>query len=450
MCSAGSAGLKPRRYGEGSRAIVSMFTQAGIVLAVMVAGYGLARAFRLSAELSIFAAAVAGGVAGGYAFPARHVAEGAATYLDINLIFVTATLFMNLLKESGGVAFVIRGILRRFHRSRALLLVLLAILLLIPGALTGAGSVTVLIVGGMAAVVLHYMGVSSVRTTAIVFIIAGLSAAAPPVSLWAMMTAAGVNMPYVGFFWPLLAPCAVGALLTIFILGWKGGQTDLDRALEELPGAPGMSWWRVAAPFVVFLALVFAGREWPYSTPVLGLPLMFAAAAATSYALSPVRLDFWRISRETVAQLLPLIGTLTCAGILVQIMTLTGVRGLLAVTAVTLPVAVVFATLFVVLPFSEAVLMWGAAPVIGVPLVLLFNTIGLNPIVALAGMSAIWPLGDALPPTAIIGRLTVDVVGYKGSYPEFLRACLVPAVIIIVIGTAMVVYSTRLGFLTGL
>ena len=65
--------------------------------------------------------------------------------------------------------------------------------------------------------------------------------------------------------------------------------------------------------------------------------------------------------------------------------------------------------------------MWGSAPVIGVPLVLLFNTIGLNPIVALAGMSLIWPLGDALPPTAIIGRLTVNVVGYQGSYGAFLQ-----------------------------
>ncbi len=60
--------------------------------------------------------------------------------------------------------------------------------------------------------------------------------------------------------------------------------------------------------------------------------------------------------------------------------------------------------------------MWGAAPVLGVPLVLLFNTIGLNPIVALAGMSVIWPLGDALPPTAIIGRLTKDTVGMKEPY----------------------------------
>src|SRR5512137_2668007 len=428
-----------------------MFTQAGIILGVMVAVYVVVRALRLTTELSMFAAALAGALVAGEGIPARHVAEGAATYLDINLIFITATFFMNLLKKSGGVAFVVRGIIRRFHRQRALLLALLSLVLLVPGALTGAGSVTVLIVGGMGATVLGYMGIPKVKVAAIVFIIAGLSAAAPPVSLWAMMTAAGVNMPYVGFFWPLMIPCLVAGLLTAFILGWKGEGANVTKALEELPPAPpGMAWWRLLLPFVVFGGLVFIGRQWPFSTPILGLPLMFAAAALVSFLVSPIRLEFFRISRETVDQLLPLLATLTCAGILVQIMTLTGARGLLAVTAVTLPVWLVYATLFAVLPVSEAVLMWGAAPVIGVPLVLLFNTRGLDPIVALAGMSLIWPLGDALPPTAIIGRLTVDVVGFRGRYGEFLRACLVPALIIIVIGMGMVLYSKQLGFLTGL
>ncbi|MGE5359559.1 MAG: hypothetical protein ACM3NQ_11120 [Bacteroidales bacterium] len=430
---------------------MSMFTSAGLVLATMVAVYAIVRALKLSTELSMLAAALGGAAAGGYWFPARHVAEGAITYLDINLIFITATLFMNLLKESGGVAYVVRGIVSRFHRSRALLLVLLTILLLIPGALTGAGSVTVLVTGSMVAIVLNYMGISKLRTAAIIFIIAGLSAAAPPISLWAMMTAAGVNMPYVGFFWPLLIPCVLAGVLTSFILGWKGTSTDLQQALRELPEAPkGMNWWKLALPFVVFGAFIYVGRQWPYVTPITGLPLMFAAAAITSIAVSPVRLDVVRISRETIAQLLPLLATLTCAGILVQMMTLTGARGLLAVTAVSLPVVVIFATLFIVLPVSEAVLMWGAAPVLGVPLVLLFNKMGLNPIVALAGMSVIWPLGDALPPTAIIGRLTVDVVGYRGSYGQFLKTCAVPAVLIIVIGTLMVVYSKYLGFLTGI
>ncbi len=430
---------------------MSMFTYAGIVLGVMVAVYIAAKFLRLSTELGMLAAALGGGLVGGFGLPARHIAEGAMTYLDIILIFITATLFMNILKESGGIAFVVRGILVRFHRSRALLMVLLTVLLLLPGALTGAGSVTVLITGGMVAIVLETMGISKVRTAAIVFIVAGLSAAAPPVSLWAMMTAAGVNMPYIGFFLPLLVPCVVASLIAIFLLGWSREQIDLETALKELPRAPeGMSWLKVILPFVVFVLLVAIGRRWPHSTPVIGLPLMFLCAAGTSFVLSPLRLEFLQISRETIAQLLPLIGTLTCVGVLVQIMTLTGVRGLLAVTAVTLPVTLVFATLFFVLPVSEAVLMWGAAPVLGVPLVLLFNTMGLNPIVALAGMSVIWPLGDSLPPTAIIGRLTVEVVGYRDSYGRFLKSCALPAVVIMIIGTLMVVFSSRLSFLTGL
>jgi GntP family gluconate:H+ symporter len=77
---------------------VSMFTQAGIVLATMLAVYVVVRAFRVSTELAMFGAALGGALVAGFGLPARHIAEGAATYLDINLIFVAATLFMNLLK----------------------------------------------------------------------------------------------------------------------------------------------------------------------------------------------------------------------------------------------------------------------------------------------------------------------------------------------------------------
>jgi len=424
-------------------------TSAVLILAVMVGAYIMARILKVSTELSLLAAALAGSLAGGNGIPARHIVEGAFTYFDIILIFVAATLFMNLLKESGGAAFAVRAILRRFHRRKGLLLALLAILLLIPGALTGAGSVTVLILGGMVATVLDTMEIPKPKVAAIIFVIAGLSAAAPPINLWAMLTAAGVNMPYVGFFVPLLVPCVILALMTIFILAGKAKPVNLEKALRELPEAPPrMNWARVGTPFLAFIVLLVAGRVFPFAFPVLGLPLMFMASALLAFLLSPVRLDFLRISRETVHQLLPLIGTLTCAGILVQIMTLTGVRGLIAITTVTLPVTVVFLTLWLTLPVSETVLMWGSAPVLGVPLVLFFNTIGLNPIVALAGMTIIWPLGDAIPPTAIIGRLTVATVGMKEPYSRFLKHCVVPAVIIAIVGTLMVVFSKKLAFLT--
>lgn len=428
-----------------------MTTFSAIILGVMVVVYIISLRFKLSTELAMLLAALAGALAAGHGIPARHIAEGSITYLDINLIFISATLFMNILKESGGIAFAVRSIIKTFHRSRVLLLILLTLLLLIPGALTGAGSVTVLITGGMVAIVLGYMGISKLRIAAIVFLIAGLSAAAPPVSLWAMMTAAGVNMPYVGFFMPLLIPCVIGALFTVFYLGWKGHPVDVEKALTELPEPPQkMNWMRIIIPFLLFFGLIFIGRKWPHDTPVIGMPLMFLLAALASYLLSPVKIDLFRISSDTIKQLLPLIGTLTCVGILVQIMTLTGVRGLLAITFITLPAYLVIGSLFFFLPITESVLMYGAAAVFGVPLVLLFNAMGMNPIVALAGMSVIWPLGDALPPTAIIGRLTVDVVGAQEKYGHFLKKCIVPAIVICIIGTLMVIYSKQLGFLTGI
>ena len=251
---------------------MSMFTYTGIILGVMVAVYILAKVFKLSTELSMLAAAIVGAVVGGFGIPTRHIAEGAITYLDINLIFITATLFMNILKKSGGVAFVVRRILLWFHKSRPLLLLFLTILLLVPGALTGAGSVTVLITGGMVATVLRYMGISKLRISA-------------------MMTAAGVNMPYVGFFVPLLVPCVIGAILTVFILGWKGSNVDVEKAFEELPEPPEkMNMFKVLLPFLVFGLLIFIGRQWPHSTPILGLPLMFLCAAVTSFLLSPIKI----------------------------------------------------------------------------------------------------------------------------------------------------------------
>jgi len=428
-----------------------MYLSVGIILGVMVVVYIIALRFKLSTELAMLAAALVGAISAGHWFPVRHVAEGAITYLDINLIFICATLFMNILKESGGVAFVVRSILKNFHKSRVLLLILMTLLLLIPGALTGAGSVTVLITGSLVAVVLTYMGITRIRTAAIIFLCAGLSAAAPPVNLWAMMSAAGVNMPYVGFFMPLLIPCVLGALFTMFFLGWKGTKIDVEKAFGELPVPPvKMNWWRIIIPFLIFFGLMFIGRKWPHDTPVTGLPLMFLLAAVAAWLLSPVKLDMFRLSSDTIKQLLPLIGTLTCVGILVQIMTLTGVRGLLAITFITLPAWLVIGSLFFFLPITESVLMYGSAAVFGVPLVLLFNSMGMNPIIALAGMTVIWPLGDALPPTAIIGRLTMDVTGTTANYGKFLKQCIVPAIMIMILGTLMVIFSKDLGFLTGL
>jgi len=428
-----------------------MFIHAGMILVVMAVAFAVARLLKLTIELSMFVAAIAGALAHGAGIPVRHIVDGAFTYYDVCLIFITATFFMNLLKEAGGVTYIIRSIITTFHKQRFICLLLLALVLLVPGALTGSGAVTVLIMGTMVGSVLTYMGISETRTAAIIFLCAAMSAAAPPINLWAMMAAAGSNMPYVGFMQPLLIITVSGALLSMFILGWKGKAVDLEKALKELPKPPEkMNLLRVIIPFLVFFVLVLAGRIWPFQMPILGLPLMFLISAITVVLISPKKLHILQIASNTIRQLIPLVGIMIVVGILIQIMALSGARGLISLGVVTLPLTVLFATLWLILPWSEGLVQYAAAPLLGIPLILLFNMKGLNPIIALSAMAVMWPLGDCLPPTAVVGRATVIELKYEGSYyGEFVKTCLSPMLIILLVCTLFIIFSKQLSFLVG-
>jgi TRAP-type C4-dicarboxylate transport system permease large subunit len=414
----------------------------------MVAVFAIATLLKATIELSMLLAAVAGGLAHGAGFTPRQIVDGSFTYFDVTLIFLSATLFMNIIKESGGVDFIVSGIVKRFHKNRFLCLLFLALILLIPGALTGSGSVTVLVVGALVAKVLSEMGIPKNKVTAIIFLCAAMSAAAPPINLWAMMAAAGSNMPYVGFLGPLGILSVSGALFSMFWLGWKGTPIDVAKVLADVRIDKKMRAWRVALPFAVLFGLIAASRIFPWAMPTLGLPLFFMISAAIAALVSTKPLNLIKISVDTVDKLLPLVGMMVVVGILVQVMSLSGVRGLVSLSVVTLPLTVIIASLFLILPISEGLVQYAAAPLLGVPLVLLFNMKGINPVIALSAMAVMWPLGDMLPPTVVVGRAAVMVTGYEGNYyRDFVRATLVPALFIVAIATAFVVFSNELKFL---
>ena len=432
-----------------------MSTQIGIILGIMVLVYAAAKAARLTVEISMFLAALAGGLAG-LVFrtpPAgeliRHLVEGSATYLDVILVFSTATIFMAIVNESGGVNYVVRATIRAFHNKRLAALIILMIIVLIPGALTGAGSISLLVVGAPVAMALKLLGISHKRAAAILFIVAGLSAAAPPVNIWAMILCAGTAIPYVGFELPLAVPVLICGLFTMLVLGWKKERTiDLATALKEMPEVPaGMTWWRVLIPFLIFFGSVAAYRVFPFATPILGLPLQFTLSALAAWLVSPRRIRILTLSRDTVKRLLPLISTVVIVGMLQQIMTATGVRGLLSFAVISIPLVFLIISLAVVIPVSEGVLTYGAAAVLGIPLVWYLDSIGFHATVAIAGLTMLWPLGDGLPPTALIGRLSVMVSDYKGSYWSFLKTAWIPWVFITIVGLLMIVYSAKLSFL---
>ena len=432
-----------------------MYLQVGIILVVMIIAYAVANWKKLSVELCMLASAVAGGLAGAIVSTppigdlARHIIEGTFTYLDVMLLFVTATIFIRIIAESGGVNYVVKGIISAFYTKRIIALLLLMIVILIPGALTGAGSVSILTVGAPSALALGYLGISKKRVAAILFIVAGLSAAAPPVNIWAMIVSAGTAIPYVGFELPLGIPVILLGTFTVLFLGMKRThKMSKEEVLKNMPEVhEKMCWWRVLLPFLALFGLVIASRIWPFSMPILGLPLQFAIAAVVAFAVSPKRINILVLSRDTVKMLMPLLATMAIVGSLRQIMTVTGVRGLISFAVISTPLVLLYILLIFIIPVSEGVLTYGGAAIIGIPLVWFLDSIGLHATVAIAGLSLLWPLGDGLPPTALIGRLTVMMSEYKDSYWSFLRQTWVPWIVITIVGILMIIFSAKLAFL---
>lgn len=431
-----------------------MITKTLFITAIIIIGYVLAKWQKLSVELSLFISTLAGVLAGAlFKTPAlseipRHLLEGSFTYLDVILVFFSATLFITIIQESGGINFAVRQTVVGFARFRFLALFLLMIIVLIPGALTGAGSVSLLVVGAPVALALKGLGVDEKKIPAILFILAGLAAAAPPVNIWAMILCAGTAIPYVGFELPLGLPVLVLGTATILILGRRQGkQSELKEFVDKIETVPGMNWLRLLLPFAVFFALVIAYRLWPFSFPVLGLPLEFIIASVAAYLLSPVKINLVKVASSTVNKLLPLLSIMVIVGMLQQVMAATGVKGLISYSVLIIPLGLLFCLLPVIIPFSEGVLTYGGAAIIGIPLVWYLNSLGYHATIIISALSLLWPLGDGLPPTALIGRLSLIVSGYEGSYWSSIKKAWLPWIIITLTAILMIIFSSKLTFL---
>ena len=428
-----------------------MYAETSFVLAVMVFTFALASWKLKSPELSMVITAVVGALAGGLGFPVRLLVEGTFTYFDVAFTFLTASIFINFYSATGAMDALVRKMVDRFFDRKWILFFLLAVIMLIPGALTGAGSVSMFVVGGMVATVLRFSGIKETRIVAFIYVTSMLAAVAPPINLWVMLMCAQANMPYVGFEFPLLAPIALITVFTVFYLLRGGSPKDKETVLASLPQAhERMNWFRIAAPLLVFVVLILLSKYAAFSTPVLGIPLIFIISTAVAMLVSPVRKGarYWYgVLANTSEQVFPLLATVISVGVLVNIMTATGVRGLIAITFVTLPVYLIYAFALVVLPFAQGSLSYSSGIILGTPLIFLFNSVGVNVTIVATALSLIFPLGDCLPPSRISGRVAIEVSGYQGTYVSFLRAIFVPALFMGLVALGMLMYANHFRWL---
>jgi TRAP-type C4-dicarboxylate transport system permease large subunit len=413
------------------------------ILLVMLGVFGvLAMAIRMPIGLALALSAVAGSLAGGAGVPIDQLVEGGFAYIDPILIIAAAMLFMGVLEESGALGSISRSIVIRLHRRTLLLVVGITFFIMFPGMITGQSTATVLTSGAIAAPALIACGVPPVKVAAMVAMTAIYGMIAPPISLPTMIIGSGVDMPFVGFELPLLVatlPLAVGVNL------WLARPYLRDLHLEQVPEELGpdhhaVYGLRLYIPLVVVVLLLAGIRLFPAWFPNLGIALVLVIGSVVG-AFTGRRFSVLETAQTSLHRALPVMGILVGVGMFIQIMTLTGVRGLLVVSALELPSVLKYAGVSVMMPVFGAVSAYGSASVLGVPFLLSF--LGQNEIIVGAALSLFAGLGDLMPPTALAGIFAAQLVG-ESNYLRVLKHTAVPALATVLWALAMILLADPL------
>jgi hypothetical protein len=170
-----------------------------------------------------------------------------------------------------------------------------------------------------------------------------------------------------------------------------------------------------------------------------GLPVVFLIGAASAVFVGK-KFNVIKVAKNSVNEALPVMAILAGVGMFIQVMTLTGVRGFVVVSALSVNPALLYAAIGITMPLFGAVSSFGSASVMGVPFMLaLLNT---DQIITAAALSLIAGLGDFMPPTALAAIFAAQVIG-EGKYSRVLKKLIIPAIVIALWSLAFIIFSRQ-------
>lgn len=414
-----------------------------VMVATFAAGMMAPRRYRCPVGTLLILCSLVAAAAAGFGFPVRHLIEGMFTYFNIILVCATGAIFLATLEDSGAAAAMTKSLVRRLYRVPALLLVVMMLLLLVPGMLTGIAVNSVLSVGVLVAPIMIGLGIPRTTTAVIIGIGAILSMVMPPTNLLAMSIAMGINAPFEGFTVPTLLLSVPLAILTGLALGLphirRIALADLVGLLPEDYGLAGTI--RPWLPLGVVVGIMTVIRLSPRVVPDIGTPLTFIIGTIVAAFCGRRFAVLATVSRAMSGPMLGILELLVGIGVFVQIATLTGVRGLLVTSSLSLPHVLAYLAAAVALIVSGGLLSpFGAGAIFGVPFVLFF--LDRNQIMTIVAISLLAALSQFSPPTAIAGRFAADVAGVD-EYKKVWRASLVPVGLLAVVGLVVIAWADR-------
>jgi len=409
----------------------------GMILTFTISCFKL----KLPVSIAMVLSAIVGALIGGEGIPIRHLIEGGFGYLNTILVIATAMIFMKTIQELGTLDALSALILKKFHSNKILLLIFLMFISMFPGMITGSSTAAVLTAGSIVAPILMLIGIPIVETATIIAIGGILGMIAPPVNVPAMIIGGGIDMPFVGFTIPLLMLTIPIAIFTVLFLGLKFTKNlDYEKIKGQLKTEDieklGI---KVYIPIILSVVLMVLGKIIP-TVFNLGMPLIFIISALSALFCGK-KINFIKVSKVAVKEALPVLGILVGVGMFIQIMTLTGVRGYVVVSSLSLPPALMYLAMAITIPLFGAVSSYGASSVLGVPF--LMALLSHNQIITASAISLIAGLGDLMPPTALAGIFAAQVVGLK-DYSTILKKSIIPALVMIVYAIVMIIFSGKL------
>ena len=406
------------------------------------------RWLRLPFPLALAASAIVTGVAGTLELPLRHLVEGGFGYLNLMLALFAGAWFGQVARQSGLADGFANGLLGLTGARPAITLTVVALPLFAAGMFTGLAGVAVLTVGVFAVPALRRIGLAAHDTAAFVALVATCGMIAPPVNLPAMMIADGVNMPFLNFDRTLyLISLPVMAFTVIRYAHRCAAPRDgFDEQSCARSGAPPRAALLGVLPLALTLGFWLVLRLLPGQVFDPGVPAVLVMVAILMLPLLGRHAIIRSAGEALSGTPLYLAAALVAVGMLVQIMTLTGIRGWLVMQTMASDAPWLQLLLFA-LPVAGGVLTSsGAANILGVPFAFAF--INQDMIINVSALSSIAAISEFMPPTAI-GAALAGYVAREQHLLRIVRSALPSLALLLAISMALILYAKPLArFLT--
>lgn len=415
-----------------------------LIAVLLVFAFGVLL-FKLPAGVSLMLASVTGALMAGEGIPLRHLIEGSFGFLEAIMIIATAMIYMKALSATGVLPTISYGMIRYLYRYPVVLMIVIMLFIMFPGMLTGLSSACILTTGALVLPALLAMGMDKRTAGSMVAMGAVLGEVAPPISIPVMIIGGGVDMPYIGFTGPLLiATMPLAVIYAVYFRYRHLKDFNVEEVLERLEKPVYSEYgFRLFVPIILVIGYMTAEILFPVVIPHIGVPLVFIIGTITAVG-SGRKFKFIEISRSALRDAMPVMSILVGVGMFLQVLTLTGVRGMVAVSALQLPEEIKY-LIALIMPFFGSA--YASASVIGVPLVYVF--IGKNSIVVTAALALLAALGDLMPPPSLLCAYAGQMVGEKNHF-SILRKSIPLIILGLAAAILMIIFAAEIGSFLGL